>query len=119
MSVAKVVEVSASSSKGFEDAIQAGVDRAADTVENIKGAWVNEMSVTVEKGKGPYNFNLYIHQWPTRSREQAAQEPLCQWIREGKIRAEEFITHEFALEEIQGALEAVKNGEIIKALLRY
>jgi flavin-binding protein dodecin len=61
MSVAKVVEVSASSSKGFEDAIQAGVDRAADTVENIKGAWVNEMSVTVENGKvKEYRVNMKV-----------------------------------------------------------
>jgi flavin-binding protein dodecin len=61
MSVAKVVEVSASSSKDFTDAIQAGIDRAADTVENIKSAWVNEMSVTVENGKvKEYRVNMKV-----------------------------------------------------------
>jgi Zn-dependent alcohol dehydrogenase len=46
-------------------------------------------------------------------------EPLCDWIREGKLRAAEFITHEFPLEQINDALTAVKEGEVIKALLRY
>jgi len=80
---------------------------------------IADPSITVEKGKGPYNFNLYVHQWPTRHRERAAQEPLCQWLRQGQITAEEFITHTFELEQINEALEAVKTGDVIKALLRY
>ena len=76
-------------------------------------------TITIEKGKGPYNFNLYMHQWPTRHRERAAQEPLCDWIRQGKIRADEFITHEFPVEQVGDALEEVKQGNVIKALLRY
>ena len=78
-----------------------------------------ESSITIEKSKGPYNFNLFMHQWPTRYRERAAMEPLCDWIREGRLKASEFITHEFPLEQIQDALTAVKDGKVIKALLRY
>lgn len=51
MSVAKVIEISASSSKSFEDAIKEGIARAADTVQNIKGAWVKEQQVVVEGNK--------------------------------------------------------------------
>jgi len=80
---------------------------------------IAEETITLEKGKGPYNFNLYMHQWPTRCRERAAQEPLCEWIRQGKLRAEEFITHEFPVEQIRDALDEVKRGNVIKALLRY
>jgi D-arabinose 1-dehydrogenase-like Zn-dependent alcohol dehydrogenase len=76
-------------------------------------------SVTVNKSTGPYNFNLFVHQWPTRARERAAQGPICDWIRQGKVSSEEFITHEFPVEQINDALEAVKRGEVIKALLRY
>lgn len=76
-------------------------------------------TITMEKSKGPYNFNLFVHQWPTRHRERAAQRPLSQWIRQGRLRAEEFITHEFPLERIGDALDAVRRGEVIKALLRY
>ena len=76
-------------------------------------------TISINKSAGPYNFNLYMHQWPTRFRESAAMEPLCEWIREGKLRAAEFITHEFKLEEINAALNAVKSGKVIKALLTY
>ena len=76
-------------------------------------------AITIQKGKGPYNFNLLMHQWPTRFRERAAMEPLCDWIRSGKLAASEFITHEFKLEDINEALAAVKTGEVVKALLVY
>ncbi len=80
---------------------------------------IADESITINKSKGPYNFNLYIHQWPTRHRERAAQGPLCDWIREGKLKIEDFMTHEFTLERINDALDAVKAGEVIKALIRY
>lgn len=51
MSIAKVIEISAESPKSFEDAIQDGIQRASESVENIKGAWVNEQQVVVEGGK--------------------------------------------------------------------
>jgi flavin-binding protein dodecin len=44
--VAKVIEVSASSSKGLEDAIQGGLKKVAKTVKQIQGAWVNDIKVT-------------------------------------------------------------------------
>ena len=80
---------------------------------------IAEPSITVEKSRGPYNFNLTMHQWPTRSRERAAQEPLCEWIREGKISTDDFLTHEFPVEKIGDALDAVASGRVIKALLRF
>jgi len=61
MSVAKVIEISAESKKGFEDAIQLGIKRAGTTVKNIKSAWVQEQQVTVEKGKVvSYRVNLKV-----------------------------------------------------------
>ncbi len=51
MSVAKVIEVSAGSPNSFEDAIERGIARAAQTVEDIRGAWIKEMQVKVENGK--------------------------------------------------------------------
>ncbi|MCB1608382.1 MAG: dodecin domain-containing protein [Xanthomonadales bacterium] len=51
MSVAKVIEITASSSKGFEDAISQGIARAAETVDGIQGAWVAEQKVVVSGGK--------------------------------------------------------------------
>jgi flavin-binding protein dodecin len=51
MSIAKVIEISAESPKSFEDAIQDGIQRASESVENIKGAWVNEQQVVVDGGR--------------------------------------------------------------------
>ncbi len=51
MAVAKVTEISASSSKGFEDAIKSGIARANKTLDNVKGAWVSGLKVECEKGK--------------------------------------------------------------------
>ncbi len=76
-------------------------------------------SIPLKKSLGPYNFNLFVHQWPTRWREREAQQPLCEWIRQGKLKASEFVTHEFKIEQIHDALAAVKSGEVVKCLLRY
>ena len=51
MSVAKVTEISSSSKVGFEDAIAQGIARANETLDKVKGAWINEMKVDVEDGK--------------------------------------------------------------------
>ncbi|MEM7431548.1 MAG: dodecin family protein [Pseudomonadota bacterium] len=51
MSVAKITEISASSKKSFEDAIEKGIKRANDTLDNIEGAWVQDMKVTCKDGK--------------------------------------------------------------------
>lgn len=51
MAVAKVTEISSSSPKGFEDAIQAGITRASRTLEHIRGAWLKDMKVVVENGR--------------------------------------------------------------------
>ena len=51
MAVAKVTEITASSPKGFEDAIQAGITRASKTLQHIRGAWVKDMKVEVDNGR--------------------------------------------------------------------
>lgn len=51
MAVAKVTEIISSSPKSFEDAITKGIERADKTLSNIKGAWIAEQKVDVEKGK--------------------------------------------------------------------
>ena len=50
MSVAKTSEITSSSSKSFEDAIQKGIRKMSDTVDNIDGAWVKEQKVKVKDG---------------------------------------------------------------------
>ena len=61
MTVAKVTEITASSKKSFEDAVQVGIKRASKTLEKVTGAWVQDMKVDVSKGKiTAYRVNMKV-----------------------------------------------------------
>ncbi|PJK28390.1 dodecin family protein [Minwuia thermotolerans] len=61
MSVARVTEISSTSSQSFEKAIEDGIARASKTLRNVKGAWVKDQNVEVENGKASaYKVNLLI-----------------------------------------------------------
>ncbi len=61
MSVAKVEEISATSSKNFEDAMQQGLNRAAKTLRNIRGAWIKEQHVRCDQGRIiEYQVNMMV-----------------------------------------------------------
>jgi dodecin len=51
MSVARITEISSLSKKSFDDAIAQGVARANKTLKNVKGVWIKDQEVLVEKGK--------------------------------------------------------------------
>jgi len=46
-SVARVTEISARSEIGFEDAVKVGIERAAQTLRNLRSAWIKEQEVTL------------------------------------------------------------------------
>lgn len=59
--VGKVLEITSSSPKSFEDAIQNGIARASKTLEGIQGAWVKEQKVVVRDGKiAEYRVDLKV-----------------------------------------------------------
>ena len=59
--VARVTEISARSSTGFEDAIKTGIERATQTLRGVTSAWVKEHQVRVEDGRVvEYQVNLLI-----------------------------------------------------------
>ncbi|MBK8453985.1 MAG: dodecin family protein [Thiofilum sp.] len=61
MSVAKVIELSCTSEKGFDDAIQQGIERAEQTLKGIKSAWVADQTVQVKDGKiSEYQVRLKV-----------------------------------------------------------
>jgi dodecin len=61
MSVAKVIEIIATSTKSFEDAIEQGVARASETISGVAAAWVKDHSVEVTKGKiSEYRVTLKV-----------------------------------------------------------
>ncbi|MFA5683682.1 MAG: dodecin family protein [Lysobacteraceae bacterium] len=62
MTVAKIIEINASSPTSIEDAVRHGLSKAAESVKNIKGAWVNETKVvTDDKGNiSEWRVNLRV-----------------------------------------------------------
>lgn len=48
MSVAKIIEINASSSTGVEDAVRSGLAKTAETLNGIQGAWINEIKVVTD-----------------------------------------------------------------------
>ncbi|MFN2510540.1 MAG: dodecin family protein [Pyrinomonadaceae bacterium] len=61
MSVARITEISSTSSKSFEEAIQSGVARATKTIRNVRSAWVKEQQIKINNGHiVEYQVNLMI-----------------------------------------------------------
>lgn len=61
MSVAKVSEISSTSAKSFDDAINKGLARANQTLRNIRSAWIKEQHVRVADGKVvEYQVNMLV-----------------------------------------------------------
>lgn len=50
MSVARVTEIVAASPTSFDDAVKVGVARASKTLDNVKGAWLQDQEVIVDDG---------------------------------------------------------------------
>jgi len=60
-SVAKVSEISARSTKSFEDAVQIGIARANKTLRNLTSAWVKEQRMDIRDGKvTSYQVNMMV-----------------------------------------------------------
>lgn len=61
LQVGKVVEITAASTKSFEDAIQAGIARASKTLEGVRSAWIKEQKVIVRDGKvAEYRVDMMV-----------------------------------------------------------
>jgi flavin-binding protein dodecin len=61
VSVARVTELSASSTKSFEDAIRHGIERASKTLRKVEGAWIKEQKVMVRDGAiVEYRVNMQV-----------------------------------------------------------
>jgi flavin-binding protein dodecin len=50
MSVARITEITSTSERSFDEAVQDGIDRAGTTVRGITGAWISDQEVVVEDG---------------------------------------------------------------------
>jgi len=62
MSVARVIEISSTSTESFEDAIQQGVSRAHETLRHVRSAWIKEqrLEVSEEGAIVSYQVNMLL-----------------------------------------------------------
>ena len=61
MAVARVTEISSTSQKSFEDAVDIGVARANKTLRNVRSAWIKEQRVDIRDGKiAEYQVNMLV-----------------------------------------------------------
>jgi flavin-binding protein dodecin len=61
MAIAKVEEISATSTVGFEDAVKQALARATKTLHNVRSGWVKEQQVRLEADKiVEYQVNLAV-----------------------------------------------------------
>jgi threonine dehydrogenase-like Zn-dependent dehydrogenase len=104
---------------GSEDIINAALPLIRMAGSICAYGVIDRPAINLQKHRGPNNFNLLIHQWPTRAREARAQEPLCGWITAGTLGAAEFISAEFPVAQIEEALCLADTGRTLKVLLRF
>ena len=61
MALLKVIEILAESDKSWEDATKSAIEKASETVKNIRSAYVNEQSVVVKDDKvSKFRVNLKV-----------------------------------------------------------
>ena len=61
MAIAKVEEISATSTVGFEDAVKQALARATKTLHNVRSGWVKEQHVRLEADRiVEYQVNLAV-----------------------------------------------------------
>ena len=61
MAVARVTEISSTSTKSFDDAIKSGISRATKTLRNVRSAWVKEQRVDIKNNEiAEYQGNLMV-----------------------------------------------------------
>jgi len=60
-SIARITEISSTSQTSFEDAIQAGISRASQTLRGVRGAWIKEQNLEISDGKiNGYRVNMLV-----------------------------------------------------------
>ena len=61
MAVARVTEISSTSTQSFEDAIKQGLERANSTLRNVRSAWIKEQHVRIDGGSiSEYQVNMLV-----------------------------------------------------------
>lgn len=80
---------------------------------------VPSAEIKLQKARAPYNWNLLIHQWPTRQYEAQAHQLIVDYARLGIIDFKPFITKKFTIAEYEKAFAMVERNEALKVVLKF
>jgi flavin-binding protein dodecin len=60
VSVAKIIELTATSDESFEAAVKEGLKKAGETLRNVRNAWVDGQEVEIVDGRPVYQVHLKV-----------------------------------------------------------
>jgi dodecin len=61
MSVARITEISSTSTQSLEDAVKQGIERASKTLRGMRSAWIKEQTVEIDNGRiSNYRVNMLV-----------------------------------------------------------
>ena len=80
---------------------------------------IPDKNISINKQDAPYNWRLIFHQWPDYSKEADAHDPICKFIRLGKISSKEFITHRLSFDEIEEGFDLIDKKKALKVILNF
>lgn len=60
MSVAKMIELSADHPDGFDEAIEEGRRRAAQTVDNLRSLWIKDQEIILDESGGVDRYRVHL-----------------------------------------------------------
>ena len=93
------------------------VVRASGTIGIYGTLTEKELRFGIEKA--PFNWQLIVHQFPDYTKEAAAHEPLCEYIEQGMISSEDYITHELPFDKIETGFKMIEKNQALKVLLYF
>lgn len=78
------------------------------------------MHTDVDWSKCPYNWTLHFHQFPSKAAEAGAHDQIVQWIQEGVLDCNDFVSHVFDFDDIEKAFDIIKRREpAMKMVIRF
>lgn len=79
-----------------------------------------KMDMQLDWSKCPYNWTLHFHQFPSKLAEAEAHLQIVNWIREGVLNPNDFVSHVFDFKDIDRAFDVIKNREpAMKMVIRF
>ncbi|WP_152658399.1 zinc-binding dehydrogenase [Oceanobacillus sp. CFH 90083] len=99
---------------GLPAIINEGLSLIKDRGEILCYGVPKKNSMELDWSEAPYNWKINFQQMPSKEEEGAVFEEIIEFVREGKLDLEDYVSDIFQFEEVETAFEKLKNKEILK-----